>query len=298
MKNKIGVYILTHNRLSTLIITLESILRQTYKGFDIIVSDNSENDETEQVMMEYLKKNNNIAYIHQKDARSASAHIQKVMSDNTYELYMLFHDDDEMLPNMIERLYNEAIKHPSYSAVAANAFLSYKDKKSLAFNKKDVVIKNGHEFISRVSRYGKMEIAPFPSYLYRKSIVNSIKFDSEHKGGKYCDISYLVDIVNCSPIYYVGEPLMIYNIHDFQDSASFDFLKHVQLTNYLLKVSKDKMLLSKFRIRHIYTNIVYGYKTERLRYRPMTISLFINHSAFIYMIKYLIRLVQSRLSYK
>ena len=293
-KNGVCVYILTHNRLSTLKFALESALRQTFNNLKIVVSDNSDNNETELAMKEYLEKYENLTYIHQYDASSSSAHIQKVISDNDYELYMLFHDDDEMLPNMIEQLYNAAISHPSYSAVAANAWLSKKNKRSLAFENNDTVIGNGKEFISRISRYGNMTIAPFPSYLYRKSIVGNIAFDSDHKGGKYCDISYLVDIANCAPIFYVGKPLMIYNIHESQDSASFDFLKHVQLTNYLLKVSNDKSLLIKLRIRHIYTNIVFEYKKNILRYRPMVISLFLKHSAYMYMIKYLVRMVQSR----
>lgn len=297
-KCDVGVYIITHNRLSTLIPALESVLRQTLKGFEVVVSDNSDNDETELAIKQYLDKYENLKYIHHYNANSSSAHIQKVISDNTYELYMLFHDDDEMLPDMVEQLYNAAIAHPSYSAVASNAFFSEKGKRSLALENKDAIINNGEDFISRVSRYGNMAIAPFPSYMYRRSLVSDIMFDSEHKGGKYCDVSYLVDIANRSPIFYVGRPLMIYNIHDSQDSASFDFLKHVQLTNYLLKVSGNKTLLSKFRIRHIYTNLVSGYKTEKLRYRPMAISLFIKRSAYIYVIKYLIRIIQSRLSYK
>lgn len=293
-KPKVGVYILTHNRLQTLKIALESVLSQSFKDMEVIISDNSDNNETENAMMDYVKRYNNLRYVHHHDANSSSAHIQKIISENRFELYMLFHDDDEMLFNMVEELYNAANSHPLCSAIAANAYLSTNGKNKLAFKEKNVIINNGNELIARYSAVN-MSIAPFPSYLYRKIAVDHIKFDYNKKGGKYCDVSYLVDIANCGPIFYIGKPLMVYNIHESQDSASFDFVKHVQLTNYLLKISGDKTLLKTFRIRHIYTNIVLGYETELLRFRPMVLSLFLRNGAYIYLFKYLVRFIQSRL---
>ncbi len=290
----VGVYILTHNRLSTLKVALESVLRQTYKYTKVIVSDNSDNLETELAMKDYLAKYENLSYIHHYDASSSSDHIQKILSENTYELYMLFHDDDEMLPNMVEELCKVAIAYPAFSAVAANALLNKDGNKTLAFKKHDAIINGGEELISRYSK-SVMKIAPFPSYLYRKSIVYGVRFDYDHKGGKYCDVSYLYDIANRGAIFYVGQPLMIYNIHDTQDSANFDFLKHVQLTNYLKRTIDDKSLIENFRLRHIYTNIVDGYKTKKLQYRQIAVAIFVKYNAKMYLLKYFFRLVQSRI---
>ena len=45
---------------------LESILGQTYKNFELIISDNGSTDTTEKICKDYLHKDKRIRYIRQK----------------------------------------------------------------------------------------------------------------------------------------------------------------------------------------------------------------------------------------
>ncbi|MBQ3442757.1 MAG: glycosyltransferase [Selenomonadaceae bacterium] len=48
-------------------LALESVLNQTYLNLDIMITDNSNNDETEKLMQPYLKKDKRIKYYHHGD---------------------------------------------------------------------------------------------------------------------------------------------------------------------------------------------------------------------------------------
>ena len=47
--------------------TINSILLQTYKNFELIISDNLSNDETKEICKSYEKKDNRIKYVRQKN---------------------------------------------------------------------------------------------------------------------------------------------------------------------------------------------------------------------------------------
>ena len=45
---------------------IDSILNQTFKNFELIISDNASSDETRKICEEYAKQDSRIQYIHQK----------------------------------------------------------------------------------------------------------------------------------------------------------------------------------------------------------------------------------------
>ncbi|MGR5978988.1 glycosyltransferase family 2 protein [Bacillus cereus] len=58
----VSILIPTYNRPTYFEITLESAINQTYKNIEIIVTDDSTNNETYNCIQPYLKKYNNIFY--------------------------------------------------------------------------------------------------------------------------------------------------------------------------------------------------------------------------------------------
>lgn len=285
----IQVYILTYNRPETVLKALDSVLKQTYPNVELILSDNSTNDKT----FDLLRNRNDwgkYKYIRRRPSLPSTEHFNIVYNEISSDYYMVFHDDDEMLPNMVEKLYGALSSNTSFSAAGANAYITKNTKKRFAFPPKNELLMNGEDLLRR---YINNRIAPFPSYMFRNKIMREIKPDYNNKGGKYCDVSYLYDIANCGPIIYVGEPLMIYNIHPGQDSGDFDFLMHIQLTNYLKSKVSTKSLLNKYRLYNLYRNAVLGFRYSNIKWRPRIATLLLNYSAYDYFVKYVIRFVQS-----
>ena len=48
--DKIQVFILTHNRPTKIQFSIDSVLKQTYKNIELIISDNSTNEDTEKLL--------------------------------------------------------------------------------------------------------------------------------------------------------------------------------------------------------------------------------------------------------
>lgn len=288
---KIQVFIMTYNRPETLVAAIDSVLNQTYPNLELVVSDNSTNDET----FDKLRSQDSWGkynYIRRNPPMSGVEHLKTVFDEATSEYFIIFHDDDEMLPDMVENLYDVILRDPAHAAAGANArIIKYGKDSGPAFEKKDVVLADGEALIQR---YNTNSIAPFPSYMYHRPVVGNIRPDFEHKGGKYCDVSFLFDVANQGPITYVGKPLMKYYIHKDQDSGSFDFLKHVQMTDYLKRKVNRKDLLIGLRIYHIYHYAVDGYKSGKVQFRPNILRLLIKYNIRNFPLKYLFRYIQSR----
>jgi glycosyltransferase involved in cell wall biosynthesis len=253
----IQIFILTHNRPDKLVHSIDSVLKQEVVkcNYEIIVSDNSTNNETEKLIQERYGTVSQLRY-RRRSPMTSIDHFNTVLLEITADFFMLFHDDDTMFPKMVETLYNEMIKDDKLLATGSNAKLIQNEKVLRNFFNKstDVNIENVDELVTAYLDYYH---APFPSYMYRKYVAENIRFDVK-KGGKYCDVSFLLDISTNGAIKMLKEPLMRYFLHEGQDSASHICEQQEQLILYLAKVSsftKDSTLIMKHRIINFYIKV-------------------------------------------
>src|ERR1035437_22068 len=254
---KIQLFIATYNRPHLILNSINSALNQNFDSFEVIVSDNSTNNETELYLSGLRDKR--LSYKRRIPSLSPIDHLNAILQDVTYDFFMIFHDDDVMLPNMLEELYQMIIKHENVIAVGANAYLNingrttYKQvfrnsNKNLILNSKDAVVKQ------LLIRYG---IVPFPSYLYRRKVAKELRFE-QSKGGKHCDAAFIMDIANLGPIILLNKPLMIYTIHNGQGTQNHAFEQRIKLINYITKTSnfhRKNNLLIKYRVYNIYSEL-------------------------------------------
>ena len=286
----IVVYILTHNRPDTFIKALKSVECQNYKDFKIVVSDNSSNDETMQLFYSHVHPNN-VSYIKRDKEYSSFEHFCICKNEIMADYYMLFHDDDTMLPNCIETLARLAKMHPDCIAIAANAFrVSEKGKVINVYSsqKKDVLINNASFLAQTFLRDNGL---PYPSHLYRRDAQN-IDFDKS-KGGKHCDSCYLTDIAEKAPLYYAySEIVMKYTISVQQDSHFLEpshrrsFLKYMM---YKAMLTKDSSIVTQFRVNDIYIYYSSNNKTTGLK----VLKIFLR-----YHFNYFLKSVMKNITYK
>jgi glycosyltransferase involved in cell wall biosynthesis len=252
----IQIFILTHNRPDLLIRSIDSVLNQriTTCSYEIIVSDNSTNDET-QIIISKLYSNKSLIYL-RRSPMSSIEHFNTILSEVTADFFVLFHDDDIMYPNMVETLVKAMKNDDKLLAVGSNAKLVKNDKITNNFFKAstDIEISTVDQL---VVNYLSPCHAPFPSYMYRKFVAKNIQLDLK-KGGKYCDVSFLTDIASQGAIKMLKEPLMSYYLHDGQDSASLDCEQQDSLIRYIVNVSsftKKSSLIMQYRISNFYAKL-------------------------------------------
>lgn len=104
--NKVGILIVTFNRLSLLKEELVSIYSQSYKNFDIIVVDNGSTDGTAQ----WLDNQRELIVLHQANVGGAGGFFtgMKFIAEHNYQYCWLMDDDVECKVDALEKLLLKA----------------------------------------------------------------------------------------------------------------------------------------------------------------------------------------------
>lgn len=91
----VSIGIPTYNRHASLKKTIESVLSQTYKNLEILISDNCSTDnKTEKVVKDFLKKDRRIHYYRQEKNQGATRNFQFVLDKSSGDYFMWLADDD------------------------------------------------------------------------------------------------------------------------------------------------------------------------------------------------------------
>lgn len=243
MKNgyKITIALLTYNRCDSgyLKQSLDAILAQTFKDFELLVVDNHSTDGTPEFLRGYHDPR--MTYIRQPPGGNATTSYIRSALMSRGEYIIMAHDDDIMEPTMIERHVGLIEKHPDLLVVSNNVSLIdtsgnpiqpslYDLDEDLIFDKADYIGKYLEE---------KLWL-PAPTLLFKRD--NYVKAVSKWLGIK--DQSYLAsgDIWILStlnlqgPIALIADPLLRYRQHSGQESRNVDQgFPMVEATRLLLK---------------------------------------------------------------
>ena len=293
MNKDVCVYILTHNRPNDILRSLNSVRKQDFPNLKIVVSDNSDNDTTTELLKDLIRSDARINYIRRgKECSSANAHFNYILATNTSEYFMLFHDDDEMLPNMVSALYEYLFTHDEISAVGCSGYLNIngKNTKKKMFVSKNIKKMENSESV--VKQYAMGNTAPFPSFMYRNSKIIGSKMDWL-RGGKYCDCSFISTIANKGGVVYLPQCYMYYFISSSQDSQHHEIFQYLSLIKFLSTQVEDKSILLNMRIFNIYNYLRdLQLKTGDIPYRRKALFLFYKYSLFNFFPKYILRLLK------
>lgn len=113
-----SIVIPSYNRSAFLPFTIGSVLRQTFRNFEVLVVDDGSKDDTRKVMEGLLKEDSRIRYIHQENAERGAARNNGIR--NARGTYVVFFDsDDEMKTDYLMGLHSGIIKKPDYNFYAA-----------------------------------------------------------------------------------------------------------------------------------------------------------------------------------
>lgn len=226
---KISIIMPTYNSISKIKIMLDSLNMQTFKDFELIVTDSDSTDGTVEFINTYKFENIIVKVISAPNCSPALARnmgIEKADGD-----YLAFCDsDDFMNPKMLEVMYN-AININKADIAVCDFSMVYIDRTMEKFSKlNDGVF--SFENNSIVDYYYKFSGAPKPnnyvwSRMYRKEFLidNNIKFpNTRYSEDNLFNLSLLLK----SPkIVHVGQSLYDYIQHD--DSA---MRVHIRKTNH------------------------------------------------------------------
>lgn len=103
MDEKIDVLMATYNGEKYIKEQIESILNQTYKNINLIISDDKSNDRTPEILQELAKKDSRITVYIQKENLGYVKNFEFLLNKVESNYYMLSDQDDVWLPEKIEK---------------------------------------------------------------------------------------------------------------------------------------------------------------------------------------------------
>jgi glycosyltransferase involved in cell wall biosynthesis len=95
---------------------LDSLLKQTFTGFELIISDNASTDGTEAICREYAARDPRIRYVRQSENRGIAANFNFVLDEAVGEYFMWAACDDTRSPDFLEVNFKFLSENPEYVA--------------------------------------------------------------------------------------------------------------------------------------------------------------------------------------
>jgi glycosyltransferase involved in cell wall biosynthesis len=246
MSPRLTVVVASHNRPEYIEQTIASILEQDYSDFRLVIAENSTDDRVANFLASRFPQ---VTVRRRQPPLSSAENYYKILSELDSEYTMLFHDDDYLSRKNALSEMMEFFSDKDVIAVAGNAFHLYEKsptKKLFFGDKKNLNFKSPKEIFER---YLKGTIAPFPSYIYKTSIL--LKNYSDYpRFKKYNDIYSITSLVNFGQVVWLSDPVMYYRIHTRNDNSTVDVEAFKEIIKYgeTLGVSEKKLSLYVFPI--------------------------------------------------
>ena len=99
---------------------LDSLLSQTYRNFELVISDNASIDDTPRICEEYVRKDRRIKYIRQKSDIGHARNFDFLKENARGEYFMWASDDDKWAPTFVEKCLAALDTDPEAIVAATN----------------------------------------------------------------------------------------------------------------------------------------------------------------------------------
>ncbi|EPM5705476.1 GalNAc(5)-diNAcBac-PP-undecaprenol beta-1,3-glucosyltransferase [Campylobacter upsaliensis] len=213
---KLSIIIATYNRAELLKKAVESVLRQDFKEYEIIISDDNSNDGTKELVEDLQKEDSRIKYVlNTRYKQGPNGNKNNGLDYASGEFIGFLDDDDEMLEGTLSLLMQKA--NEGYSHIFGNCLIEKDGIVSDEFSgkglnedcevsKKEFLMQKFHgEFLS----------------IFKKSLLKNQRFNEEFYGNEATLWVHLYD----EKSFYIHKALRIYRIKR-EDSVTLGAQKH------------------------------------------------------------------------
>ena len=232
MKNILTCYIVTYNRAEYLKKQIDSVLRQTFKDFKLVILDNASTDTTEDLVDFYSDER--IEYIRHKNNIGGIGNINYALEHCKSKYLIILHDDDCCSENLFEKEICVLEENAAIDIVSTNAIIiNENDDKIGLYNSIEKNIEYEEDkYFNKYFNGGGTLIFPTIMYRHKFLVENNLKLDKNV--GPCAHLVFEFDIfINGGKGIELAEPLFFYRQHLNQDSHINMALMHNKLYDYL-----------------------------------------------------------------
>ena len=233
--------------------TIDSILNQTFKDFELICIDDGSTDKSGIICDEYASKDSRIRVFHKPNGGVATAR-QLALDNVTAQYFINIDPDDWVEPNMLQDMFL-ATQNGYYDLVYVNTYKDIDGKKSIL--EKEYNFENWHDCLTGLidRRWHCYTVNKLIKTSFCKK--NNISFPQILKVGE--DSGFLAQLLLCKPtVKYLDSTYYHYCIrqNSLSNSNISNYIKNnINVYNYLKKIITGKKYDYHFSIRKIRTKI-------------------------------------------
>ncbi len=176
MSPKISIIIPAYNSEKFIKRTIQSVLNQTYKNFELIIVDDGSTDNTKEIVREFQKKDPKIKYIWEKNSGAPARPKNRGIKRSKGEYIAFLDHDDEWMPEKLEKQLNlfEKEKNLKLGFISSNG-LVFNEKENKTYEHK--ITKRGEVFQDLLANNF---ILSSSSVLAKKEVFKNVGFFDEN----------------------------------------------------------------------------------------------------------------------
>ena len=212
---KVSVCIPTYNYGHFISDAIESVLRQTLQDFEIIITDNASEDDTELIVSGYAARDSRIRYVRNHSNLGMVANWNRCLDLATGEYVKFLCADDLLEPDCLAQLARLLDNHHSASlaSCAREIFIDNENATYLSFSDKEELL-SGAESIRRMLIKGNVVGEP-TAVMFRRSAAQR-GFDESY--AQLTDMEFWLYLLDGGGFAFSPEVLCLYRQHDTQET--------------------------------------------------------------------------------
>ena len=206
---RVSICLVTYNRSAQLCKTLDSLLAQAFGDFELIISDDCSPDNTQQICLEYEKRDPRIRYRRNKQNLGMPGNLNACILASSGEYIANLHDGDIYDPTLLEKWSTCLDAYP----MAAFVFNAYRDldvdgKTRMIYREPLPVCIPGHVILENIYfKRWRFDSPVFGTVMARRSVYEEAGFFDD-RFGFYSDVDMWLRLAERHHVAYVNEPLI------------------------------------------------------------------------------------------
>ena len=204
-----SVILVCYNRANLLRATIDSILNQTYKDFELIICDDHSTDETPHIVYEYAARDPRITFVRNSKNLGMPANLNNGLVVASGQYIANLHDGDLYDCNLIAEWKTALDRNPTAGFVF-NAYASLNEAGLVEriYSEPLEACTNGREFQDRFFFARRRFDSPVWGTVMAKRAVYEELGLFDEQFGFYSDVDMWLRIASCYDVAYVPRPLI------------------------------------------------------------------------------------------
>lgn len=209
----VSIVLVTYNRAERLKLSIEDILTQTFKDFELIICDDCSTDDTEDICRQFASKDDRIRYFRHRSNKRMPENCNFGIKQAKYPYIAILHDGDRFRSDLIEQWYMACSENESVGFVFNTIGTTDADENLLRSEVFDYtrfeegIIKKEHLLHDVYFRSWRFPSPVYGEVMVKKKLLEEKGFFKK-RYGFYADVDFWMEILQTHDAYFCADILI------------------------------------------------------------------------------------------